>query len=148
MAALLVLRLQSDFEGQAAMDVEFAAAELPMSPKPCPMRLDPNETLDWSPMIHALLDDLRNGVPVSSIAARFIETLAETILRIARLAQKETVVLNGGCFQNKLLLETTVAGLRADGFTTLLPHRLPPNDGGLAAGQAVAAAARLHESNR
>jgi hydrogenase maturation protein HypF len=99
-------------------------------------------------MIQEMLEDLRCATPVPVIAARFIVTLADAVLLVARASKKKTVVLSGGCFQNVLLLETTVAGLRADGFTPLWPHRLPPNDGGLAAGQAVVATARLHESNR
>lgn len=146
-AALLGLRLRSEFEGQAAMEVEFAAAESPGSPSSYPMHFDPNKALDWSPMIHEMLEDLRRGIPVPVIAARFIVTLADAILLVARASKKKTVVLSGGCFQNVLLLETTVARLRADGFTPLWPHRLPPNDGGLAAGQAVVAGALLHDSN-
>jgi len=147
-AALLGLRWHSEFEGQAAMDVEFAAEKAPGPARPYSMDFDDPSSFDWAPMIHALLDDLRNTIPVPVIAARFIETMAGAILRVARSAQKETVVLSGGCFQNQLLLETTVARLRADGFTPVWPLRLPPNDGGLAAGQAVVAAARLEASTQ
>jgi len=145
-AALLGLRLQNEFEGQAAMDIEFAADQAPGSPAPYPLDCGPSGSLDWAPMIRTMLEDLKNSIPVPVIAARFIETLADAILLIARSAQKRTVVLSGGCFQNVLLLETTVARLRADGFTPLWSCRLPPNDGGLAAGQAVVAVARLHDS--
>lgn len=145
-AALLSLRLKSDFEGQAAMDVEFAAAKSAPCLAPYPMRFDPNEALDWSTMIHGILEDLKHAVPVPVIAARFIATLADAILLVARAARKQTIVLSGGCFQNVLLLETTVARLQIEGFTPLWPRWLPPNDGGLAAGQAVVAAARLHDS--
>lgn len=146
-AALLGLRLRSEFEGQAAMEVEFAAGKSPGSPTPYPMRFVPNEALDWSPMIHELLEDLRLAVPVPVIAARFIVTLADAVLLVARSSKKKTVVLSGGCFQNVLLLERTVARLQIEGFTVLWPRWLPPNDGGLAAGQAVVAGARLHDSN-
>jgi len=146
-AALLSLSLRSEFEGQAAMGVEFAAAESPGSPTPYPMRFEPNEALDWSPMIREMLEDLRRGIPVPVIAARFIVTLADAILLVARASKKKTVVLSGGCFQNVVLLETTVARLQIEGFIPLWPRRLPPNDGGLAAGQAVVAGARLHDSN-
>ena len=147
-AALLGLRWRSEFEGQAAMDLEFAAEKAAARPAPYPLDCNSIKSLDWAPTIHALLEDLQNEIPVAEIACRFIETLADAILRVARLAQKETVVLNGGCFQNRLLLETTVARLRAGGYAPLWPHRLPPNDGGLAAGQAVVAAARLHDTTR
>lgn len=147
-AALLGLRLQNVFEGQAAMEVEFAAEKSTQTPVSYQMNFDSNEALDWAPMIHALLADLRNEIPVTLIAARFIETMAAAILLVARTARKETVVLNGGCFQNLLLLETTVARLRAGGFTPLWPCWLPPNDGGLAVGQAIVAAAQLQDSIR
>ena len=145
-AALLDLRLQSEFEGQAAMDVEFAAEMAPSMPHPYSMDCDPGDTIDWVTMIHEMLEDLRNATPVPVIAARFIATLAEAILLVARAARKPTVVLSGGCFQNVLLLETTVARLLGEGFTPLWPRCLPPNDGGLAVGQSVVAAARLHDS--
>jgi len=61
----------------------------------------------------------------------------------AALPGVERVLLTGGCFQNRLLLERTVVRLRAEGFAPYWPRRLPPNDGGLAVGQIVAAAGRL-----
>jgi hydrogenase maturation protein HypF len=59
---------------------------------------------------------------------------------MARHAGEHRVVLSGGCFQNKYLLERTVEALRSAGFTPYWHQRVPPNDGGLALGQAVAAA--------
>lgn len=147
-AALLGLCWRSEFEGQAAMRVEFAADSSRGSPAPYPFECECGKSLDWTPMIHAMLEDLQREIPVAEIAARFIETLADVILRSARLAQKQTVVLSGGCFQNLRLLETTVAKLREGGFIAIWPRRLPPNDGGLAAGQAAVAAARLDDSTR
>jgi hydrogenase maturation protein HypF len=55
----------------------------------------------------------------------------------------DLVVLSGGVFQNRLLLERTATALQDAGLRGLVPRLLPPNDGGIALGQlAIAAAAR------
>ena len=145
-AALLGLRWRNEFEGQAAMDVEFAAgnSSVPFDRYSIPQGED--GSLDWEPMIRILLGDLGRSVPVPVIAARFIKALSALVLDVARRERKAIVVLGGGCFQNVLLLELTVAALSAGGFTPLWPWRLPPNDGGLAAGQAVVASTRISDS--
>jgi len=51
-------------------------------------------------------------------------------------------VLSGGVFQNRILLERTAALVEAAGLRALVPERLPPNDGGIAYGQAAVAATR------
>ncbi|MCB1126109.1 MAG: carbamoyltransferase HypF, partial [Verrucomicrobiae bacterium] len=166
-ASILELRHSSQFEGQAAMDLEFAMEpddsdevypfELiskPTSgpgangvPVPCPVHHDCHafevapETIlyDWGPTVDAILNDLKRGERVWSISARFHNTLAEVILAIARLVGEQRVCLTGGCFQNHYLLERTVHRLRSDGFHPCWHQRVPPNDGGIALGQAVAA---------
>jgi hydrogenase maturation protein HypF len=80
------------------------------------------------------------GVSAARIAARFHAALADVIVQQARSFGIGTVILTGGCFQNRLLTERAVAGLRAAGLRPVIPRRLPPHDGALAAGQAVAAA--------
>jgi hydrogenase maturation protein HypF len=164
-ASLLDLRQVARFEGQAAMDLEFAfepgdaldsypielrAAESADAPAPAPAasaRPDPAFAppgrcwvADWAPLVHALLRDLRVGTPVWQIAARFHNSLAELVVAVARQAGERRVVLSGGCFQNKYLLERAVEALRSAGFSPYWHQRVPPNDGGLALGQAVAAA--------
>jgi hydrogenase maturation protein HypF len=57
---------------------------------------------------------------------------------VAGRAGLERVALSGGCFQNRYLLERTVARLAAEGFRPCWPQRVPPNDGGIALGQVVA----------
>jgi hydrogenase maturation protein HypF len=114
--------------------------------------------LDPSPMWLALLDDLRRQTPVARIAARFHRGLARAVRNmVVRLRDVElpeptfgtgtlpfdTVALSGGCFQNGLLLEAVSRLLEADGLDCLMHSRVPANDGGLAFGQAVIAAAHL-----
>lgn len=172
-ASLLGLRQKAGFEGQAALDLEFALEDAqtdaaypihirqptalasraaaapgagctppgplhgaPDTPNDPPPRL----VLDWAPMIQGILDDLRLQTPVCQISARFHNTLAEGILAAARLAGERRVVLSGGCFQNRYLLEQTVRRLRVEGFSPYWHQRVPTNDGGIALGQVMAVA--------
>jgi len=146
-AALLGLRWHSEFEAQAAMELEFFAENESTGSELFPMPLDRDGTVNWEPMVRALLSDLASGAAVPSIAARFLETMSDAILGVARSVGKPMVVLSGGCFQNVRLLERTVARLRGEGFTPLWSRRAPLNDGGLALGQAAVAAARLRDKN-
>ncbi len=96
--------------------------------------------IDWEPMIRMILDDARDGVPSGMIAAKFHNTLAEMIVDIAARVGESKVVLTGGCFQNRYLTERTVQRLTAAGFRPYWHQRVPPNDGGIALGQIIAAA--------
>jgi hydrogenase maturation protein HypF len=142
-AALLGLRHASSFEGQAAMDVEFAADGFAGTAEPWPMPLESPDgancdELDWRPAVAELVRE-RNGRDAARLAARFHATLAGGIVAVARRVGLPTILLTGGCFQNLRLLELSAAMLRSEGFTVLRHQQLPPNDGGLAAGQALGA---------
>lgn len=93
-------------------------------------------------MIHAIIADIRQGTPVGLISGTFHNTLAEMIVAVARRVGEQRVVLSGGVFQNCLLLEQTVTRLTIAGFHPYWHQRVPPNDGGIALGQAVAALAK------
>jgi len=144
-AALLNLRQQVRFEGQAAMELESAlegvqtddAYELPLrSPRPTPHA---PILLDWSPMIKAILTDLERRVGPGLISAKFHNALAEAIVAVASESGQERVILSGGCFQNRYLTERAVRRLREAGFLPYWHQRVPPNDGGISLGQTVAA---------
>jgi hydrogenase maturation protein HypF len=137
-AALLDLRQTVAFEGQAAMELEFAmdGAE---TTEPYPFVLTTAGVLDWGPMIRAILEDIQISVPTGRIARRFHDTLAEMIVATVRAVGERVVALSGGCFQNKYLLEQTVTQLRAMGYLVYWQERIPPNDGGIALGQILAA---------
>jgi hydrogenase maturation protein HypF len=129
-AALIGVRQQSQFEGQAAMELEFAV-------EPCDDCYD-GCSVDWESIVRGILNDLRCGVSVGRIAARFHNSLVEAIVAEARAADEERVMLTGGCFQNKYLTERAVRRLREDGFRPYWHQRVPTNDGGIALGQIAA----------
>jgi hydrogenase maturation protein HypF len=97
--------------------------------------------LDWRPLFSGLLADQRRGVELSVIAMRFHRSLAHGILRVCKHWREMPALLSGGVFQNKLLTEL-VAEMRDESQPLGLPGSIPPNDGGLAAGQLAIAAAR------
>ncbi len=151
-AALCGLRARVDHEGQAAMELEWAAD--PAERGGYPLCLVPNQAsgggpavLDARETIRALLDDLGRGSGVPKVAARFHNALARgTAEACAGEAARRglgAVVLSGGVFQNALLLARTRALLEEVGLRVLVPERLPPNDGGIAFGQAAVAAAQM-----
>jgi hydrogenase maturation protein HypF len=94
--------------------------------------------IDWRPMLSSILED-RSGVRPGLLAARFHNALTRCVSDIAIRVGIETVVLSGGCFQNVRLLDTTCRALRSADFNVLYHRDLPPNDGGLSAGQALGA---------
>jgi hydrogenase maturation protein HypF len=137
-AALVGLRQVARFEGQAAMELEFAIDDSTAEAYD-PLRSDAG-ILDWELLTLEILRDLEHHVPTGVIAAKFHNSLAEVIVAVARQSGMERVVLTGGCFQNRRLLERAVTRLEAAGFRPYWHCRLPPNDGGIAVGQIMAAA--------
>ncbi|WP_035985287.1 carbamoyltransferase HypF [Leptolyngbya sp. KIOST-1] len=143
-AALLGLPQSVSFEGQAAIALEGLAAEC-STPKGYPFAVSVTHpaVIDWRPMVRAVVCDRQAGVATRVIAARFHRTLVEMVGAIAQRAGLEQVVLTGGCFQNRMLSEQTIQHLRDRGFVPHWHQRVPPNDGGLAVGQAIAALRHL-----
>ena len=144
-AALIGLRQAVSFEGQAAMELEYAADSNETGAYPLALVGGENWSplvLDWGPLVAALLADLRSGVATGIMAARFHNGLVEAIVRVAQAVGERRVALSGGCFQNRLLTERAAARLRAAGFEVLLHRQTPPNDGCISLGQVAVAAAR------
>jgi hydrogenase maturation protein HypF len=140
-ASLIGLRQQMRFEGQAAMELEFALDRIEAN-ESYNLSLDTRHSslvLDWSPMIEAILSDVQNGVPRGRIPAKFHNALAEAVVAVAKRVGERRVALSGGCFQNRYLTERTVWRLQTEGFQPYWHQRVPPNDGGIALGQVVAA---------
>jgi hydrogenase maturation protein HypF len=139
-AALLGLRPRSTYEGQAAMELEFAA-EPGVDTRFFFKLTERREVIvDWQPMILRLLDGLARGEAVGRLAAAFHNTMAEIIVAVAKSISVEQVALTGGCFQNRYLLERAVRRLREEQFRPCWHQRVPPNDGGIALGQVIGAA--------
>ncbi len=141
-ASLCNLRQKMSFEGQAAMELEFAAmgqAEGKRYSYLVHGRGDGELLLiDWRPMVREILDDLRAGRMAAAIAGRFHATLVDIIADIARRTGLPTIVLTGGCFQNVTLLTHSISRLRREGYYPHWHRDVPPNDGGIALGQIVA----------
>jgi hydrogenase maturation protein HypF len=151
-AALCGVRPVVSYEGQAAIELEAlcdpaerGAHPLPLLEREGALVLDARET------VRAVAGDLAAGASAPVVAARFHAGLAAgTAAACAALAEERggaPVVLSGGVFQNRRLLEATAATLAARGLRVLVPERLPPNDGGIAYGQAAVAAARTAGAN-
>jgi len=137
-AAVLGVREEVTYEGQAAIELEQLAGDVPADP------------FDWSfgdgtALVTVVARDLAAGRPRETIAAAFHETVAVAAAETCReAAEPRTVVLSGGTFQNVRLLESTRRRLESAGFRVLTHGRVPPNDGGISYGQAAIAATLLH----
>jgi hydrogenase maturation protein HypF len=143
-AALTGVRTTINYEGQAAIELEARCASSEPGRYPISVErglIDPRRT------IAAIADDAHRGVAAATIAARFHTTVAHAAIEACAFAASEyateLVVLSGGVFANRRLLEQVSAGLLAVGLRVLVPRRLPVNDGGISYGQAAVAAARM-----
>jgi hydrogenase maturation protein HypF len=147
-AAITGIRHQAAFEGQAAMELEFAIEDS-LADEAYPITLcapaadGAPAVLDWQPMFEELLGDLRKNIPTPRISLKYHNALAGAILQVARDVGLERVLLTGGCFQNRQLLERAIARLQKNGFQPLWHKLVPPNDNSIAVGQIVAAARAL-----
>jgi len=122
---------ESRFEGQAAMLLENEIGRFRTE------QAYPLPGGDWGPLIEALVADRHAQVPVPEIAAKFHNALVQWILEVATNAKLKQIVLSGGVFQNRYLTEHAAEALESRGFIVHMHHRVPPNDGGIALGQAV-----------
>jgi hydrogenase maturation protein HypF len=137
----------SSYEGQAAMQLEFET-ELVNTNDVYPFHIldvidkksDVRFILDWGPMVKQILNDRKNKKDSAGvISAKFHNTLTQLIIDTAKRVGEEKVVLSGGCFQNKYLIERTIYELEKNGFKPYWHQRVPTNDGGISLGQISAA---------
>jgi hydrogenase maturation protein HypF len=144
-AAIVGIRNRVNFEGQAAMELEMMAAG----------DIDSIYDFEWqagdpiqilpAPIIRGVVQDVQNGLSISEIGIKFHKTLialfSEICLTVRRDYDLNRVVLSGGCFQNSILLTGMIHELASQDFEVFAHQRVPTNDGGIALGQAVVAAA-------
>ncbi|HON08951.1 MAG TPA: carbamoyltransferase HypF, partial [Verrucomicrobiota bacterium] len=151
-ASIIGLKQICQFEGQAAMELEYAIGdckiedEYPISivgvedGKPDKNKETKflNLMLDWRPLLESIIKDCFNGRSISEISIKFHNSMVKLIIEVAKRIGEKKIVLSGGCFQNRYLTERAVRKLSECGFSVYCHHSVPPNDGGIALGQAVA----------
>jgi hydrogenase maturation protein HypF len=142
-SALLGLRATADFDGQAAMAVEFVAAG-PAVPWPMPLLDGDPLDLDPRPLAAGILAGRAGGIPVAELAAAFhatvVEGLVAACLHVRERGGPSRVVCSGGCFMNRRLDLALDRALSDRGFEVFAHRSVPANDGGLSLGQAAVAA--------
>jgi hydrogenase maturation protein HypF len=142
-ASLIGLRQEVTFEGQAAIELETITQ--PGIEESYSFAVEGHEPalIDMRPAIRDIVRDLKSGQTNNFIASRFHNTIAAVITEVCERMRKsehlDRVCLSGGTFQNVYLVERTVALLRKMNFQVFLHSQVPPNDGGIALGQAVIA---------
>jgi len=145
-ASVLRLRDATNYEGQAAIELEQIAA------RDCSEKYQFELSGDGSiirgqNVIRSAVEDVLSNVPLQLISAKFHRGVADLIATVSQALRAKhelnRVVLSGGVFQNRLLLKTAVEMLRSEGFDVFTHRRVPPNDGGISLGQAVIANAQL-----
>ena len=153
-SAILGIRRQSSFEGEASMALEFAAEAYEPQDMETVENPTGNENLDkmvyknderfilnTRMLIQYIVEEKMQGADSGRLAYLFHQVLAEQITAVCIEARNSSgrnkVVLSGGVFQNRLLLRLTEERLVQEGFEVLRHHMIPPNDGGIAIGQAA-----------
>ncbi len=143
-ASLIGIRHEISYTGQAAAELEARVASHQFGMYPI---LITGEVIDPVLTIRRIVADLREGVPRGVIVARFHNTIAMMVHEVSRKIRDERglrrVVLSGCIWQNATLLGRAVETLRNDAFEVCFHRQVPPNDGGLALGQAAVALHRL-----
>jgi hydrogenase maturation protein HypF len=144
-AGILGVRMKMSYEGQAAIELEGEAERGKCGELYSYGIISGKDglILDWLPMMRSVVKEHLSGRKCSDIAAGFHRSLAAASAAVCREIRQESgldrVVLSGGAFQNRLLSEEILTLLEADGFRVFTHRLVPPNDGGLALGQAMIA---------
>ena len=156
-SAILGIRRQSSFEGEASMALEFAAEAYEQQnimqgrdEKPDRLVYEKEERfiLNTRMLVQQIVEEKMQGADSGRLAYLFHQVLAEQITAACIEARsnsgRKKVALSGGVFQNRLLLRLTEEQLEQEGFEVLRHHMIPPNDGGIAIGQAAYGMWRLN----
>ena len=159
-SAILGIRRQSSFEGEASTALQFAAEAYEQKQT---FELSEKQNirqgvivdsegcciLNTEALVQYIVEAKLQGADSGALAYLFHQTLAEQIVAACMEARKSSgrkkVALSGGVFQNRLLLRLTEERLTQEGFEVLRHHMIPPNDGGIAIGQAAYGMHWLHK---
>ena len=145
-ASIIGIGQIATYEGQLAIELEHCAD---LSEKNAYFVDIAEDRIMVDSLLRQIVDDSLSGMPVNAISAKFHRAIANLNLdlcrRIRSLQGVMDVALSGGVWQNKILSEITETLLRADGFTVLVHHQLPANDGCISFGQAVIAGRQFQE---
>ncbi len=150
--ALVGLSTHNEYLGQAPVQLEKLAQEAETEAKFSYKinRVENNDdqlfSVDWGPLFREIIAAHRENRGAQEIAAQFHNTLASIIVDMVCRQECRKVVLTGGCFQNYYLTKKVLALLAEQPVTPYIHKRVPANDGGISAGQATVAAARLHRN--
>lgn len=151
-SAILGIRRQSSFEGEASTALQFAAEAFEQKQtsdlserhnirQELIFESEEHCILNTEALVQQIVEAKLQGADRGALAYLFHRTLAEQIVAACKAAREHSgrakVALSGGVFQNRLLLRLTEEGLEQEGFEVLRHHMIPPNDGGIAIGQAA-----------
>ena len=148
-SAILGFRRQSSFEGEASMALEFAAEAYEQynlqkqkgNQDHLLYKEDERLILNTQTLVQQITEAKLQGADSGRLAYLFHQTLAEQItaacMEARNVSGRQKVALSGGVFQNRLLLRLTEERLMEEGFEVLRHRMVPPNDGGIAIGQAA-----------
>ena len=150
-SAILGICRKSSFEGEAAMKLQFSAEraeKISVETLPEPVVHEGVLTMRTDLLVKELIELRLAGESPEYLARLFHEKLSGMITALCRILREQlhcnTCALSGGVFQNTLLMESVMNQLELDGFNVLKHHLVPPNDGGIALGQAAAAMKKLN----
>jgi hydrogenase maturation protein HypF len=139
-ASLLGVRQRIDYEGQAAIELEALAESIgDTAGSRLRLTVSPDGVIEPADMLRTMVSALRAGVQPAVLAAAFHQALAVAVVDAVQMVAGPVrlVGLTGGVFQNVLLLRGCRQRLQQNGFEVLTHRTVPPNDGGLALGQAA-----------
>ena len=143
-SALLNIRNEVDYEGQAAIELEMIAGEGKDTGKRYPFEISEENGIKivrLQKLFAAILEDVNHGVTKTEISSCFHHSVAHMVARMCQNLARDTginkVALSGGVFQNRLLLRLTNIYLERAGLTVITHREVPTNDGGISLGQAV-----------
>ena len=148
-SAILGIRYEQSFEGEAATSLEFKALEFSGQEFATPGLIE-GDVIATDKIISRLVSGMENGEDISKLAYEFHYLLAKGVAQMAmeKSGDIRTVALSGGCYQNKLLTKLTRDELTKNGYNVLIHSMVPPNDGGIALGQALYGINKINSLNK